>query len=751
MIRILLTLFIFVLASSAKAGVYELLSQGSYRLYKGSCSQLDEAQATPKLAETAQQCLQPFYPQIPSTMNVEDKFFALLSKKSQENLICQRAKLDFLTNDPEKFIPKARMMIELRKQLGQLTAKMTLHKAKLHSRPKWEGGALIPDEKYIELENSIRQTAAALAAAKASIPMSNFPGLIDAIESYALIPDQRKMTDFIWSVRFKLNASSAQLSQADQKPLPRHIKEELMSDPALYQQLFAKKPELQKDLEPLICQMDAKYGFGAKARDVNLFLGSFLTAGGLALRGWSIGGQAIAAGATQARAAGMISQSAMRITQAASVGLGSLQIYQSLDRACFQNTTLTLMNDCSSPESVMKQIEQDSCVLNVLLTALVVDMNMGGLTAKAVKKYLLSSNLPPPPSAPTRMSLNEVEQAFAKLPKGETHAFPTTGIEVEMLIPRFISTNRIVKNLQEVIVQNGGKIENVVGSTIHYIKDGKTQTLSLKRDGSVHRSAWYRDGELVSGIIDSESEAKLYLDAVDRLKKLGARPHRSAGLHVHSGLPELTVEESVAVQEAFRQIEGKLVQNFRQYINRKKFAGSVDEVDSFRLSEMARRFPGGNLAVTMERAHYAFDRYRNLNLQSIRAHGTGEIRLFNSTLDRKSIEFMRNLSGSFFQAVRNRDPKLLDYYKRLGQGESFEMRNLSEAIGMKYSAPEVEKIMASLTAEARKYAGRDSRHRAELLEAMTVTGGGTFAVFIAMGAVSHIFDDEKSFYSRQFF
>lgn len=182
----------------------------------------------------------------------------------------------------------------------------------------------------------------------------------------------------------------------------------------------------------------------------------------------------------------------------------------------------------------------------------------------------------------------------------------------------------------------------------------------VKSDGSLSGgNGW----EVVSPVLAGESGIEAVRTACRVLTRLGAKPNRSCGMHVHHEARDLTVAAVKAVARTWSAQQGLidgLVSPSRRgadasYYCRPLTTGDLTRINSIRdLRSLAR-----------------LDRYRSLNLASYGRHGTIEIRQHQGTCDpEKVVSWIR-----FGQAIIDtakvegeiaRQPRVRDLFARLG-------------------------------------------------------------------------------------
>lgn len=277
---------------------------------------------------------------------------------------------------------------------------------------------------------------------------------------------------------------------------------------------------------------------------------------------------------------------------------------------------------------------------------------------------------------------------------------PKVGIEIEGWSPVNIDRKTLAKAIEiELLKRNPDLKINIASSPnflsggadgvdLTYTKDGYKYTYKLVNDVSIKHPSDTLATELVSPKIRTQHDLDDFKAVVGSLRKVGFTPEPlSSGTHVHVDFFDPTGAEAATLSEVFRSIEDDVVKRFGQTESRKTYAtktvnGVVDvakESPKFSIEEYAQ----------------GIRRYHTLNLQSLFEHGTVEFRLFNSTLNTEAIETMVDFSQKLVRAVREQDPRLLNY---MYSTKKPTLNGLAGALGLKLSGD--TRILKQIVAEA---------------------------------------------------
>ncbi len=195
------------------------------------------------------------------------------------------------------------------------------------------------------------------------------------------------------------------------------------------------------------------------------------------------------------------------------------------------------------------------------------------------------------------------------------------GIEIETVN---LSRERTAKVIQEVV---GGRVSdtNVIAA------DGRIW--KAMRDGSlpgIH-------AEVVSPILTYNDIPQLQ-NVIRALRQAGARPHSSAGIHIHVDAAAFNTKQLTNLSKIIYKQEEILIRALG--ISQSRLNRYTRRTDSRFINEINRQKPQTRRqlaqiwydSTNINRGHYDQSRYRILNLHSVFNGQTVEIRAFESTL-----------------------------------------------------------------------------------------------------------------------
>lgn len=155
-------------------------------------------------------------------------------------------------------------------------------------------------------------------------------------------------------------------------------------------------------------------------------------------------------------------------------------------------------------------------------------------------------------------------------------------------------------------------------------------TWRVKTDGSLSGGSGRHGLEIVSPILSGENGYDQIARACGVLQRLGAKPNRTCGMHVHHGVSDLGIED-------FKRLVASWTDN----------QGVID-----RLVSASRRHGGSSYCRRLTSAerqrimalrdlrsisYHTVDRYRTLNVQAYTRYGTVEIRQHQGTVEADKI------------------------------------------------------------------------------------------------------------------
>jgi len=211
----------------------------------------------------------------------------------------------------------------------------------------------------------------------------------------------------------------------------------------------------------------------------------------------------------------------------------------------------------------------------------------------------------------------------------------TFGIEIEM-------TGITREKAAKVITAHFGTQARHTGGTYDAweASDNADRIWKIVRDSSIEASCDAEKTEFVSPICQWD-DIETVQELVRALRKAGAKPHPSCGIHVHIGRGTHTPKTLRNLVNIVNAKEDLLTEALQ--ISRNRRDRWCREVDPTFLDRLNRRKPTRDADFARlwyddqrwerrARTHYDDTRYRLLNLHSTYQKGTIEFRAFNSTL-----------------------------------------------------------------------------------------------------------------------
>lgn len=214
----------------------------------------------------------------------------------------------------------------------------------------------------------------------------------------------------------------------------------------------------------------------------------------------------------------------------------------------------------------------------------------------------------------------------------------TFGVELELIFPSGHNRGTITAALEA---------EGVTGWRV-------------KSDGSLSGgNGW----EVVSPVLSGEQGIETVRKACRVLTRLGAKPNRSCGLHVHHGARDLTVAAVKALARTWHANQGiidGLVSPSRRGANSSYYCRPLSSTDLTRIE-----------SIRDLRSLSRLDRYRSLNLASYGRHGTVEVRQHQGTCDaEKVVSWIRFgqalIDTAITQGATDRQSRVRDLFDRMG-------------------------------------------------------------------------------------
>ncbi len=291
--------------------------------------------------------------------------------------------------------------------------------------------------------------------------------------------------------------------------------------------------------------------------------------------------------------------------------------------------------------------------------------------------------------------------------------WPTIGFELEGVIPgrdREDAFNRLYDVIKKDIVRKmySGRevlLENYKFETrrgeprqgtrlkVQGSKRIKDVEWHVKDDGSIVPPEGYIGMELVSPVLRGRREIRWSYGWIVALAKNGLQPEpNSAAFQVHAGFTDsgplekdvvtspTVVAETMVMMLVFSKIEKELMALYGTAPSRQKFTMPTPQ-EVIEVVE-AGRVDLKNTVLSQFLDHYFEYRYWGLNFKALFQFGTVELRIANSTTNIPEIESLVDLIGKLTQAVRSKNPKLIDLLKS-HIAEDIPVRELAEVLDLK--------------------------------------------------------------------
>ncbi|RYZ82583.1 MAG: hypothetical protein EOP06_21445, partial [Proteobacteria bacterium] len=282
-------MFVFV-PSTVVAGLGTFLAKASYSVWNEKCPEViatKEKPANPMLARSCARgatSLAQFAVMQSSMGEIsENAFFGLLAQKRHEQFTCTDTQLRDLTSSETKidtFVKdfdakltllgqEKRRMLELKKTIG--FDKVAAREYELSS---FRAAALIQSLTYTDLKPMQDTVSLVVAQYETYDPsrMEDYSKHSQKLIRRALLESQKSITQTQAVLREGATSIGSSLSDS--------LKESLAQDKQLIEETWRDQPAIQKELIPLACHVDAKYGKGAVSRDNSVLVGSLLLSAG---------------------------------------------------------------------------------------------------------------------------------------------------------------------------------------------------------------------------------------------------------------------------------------------------------------------------------------------------------------------------------------------------------------------------------------------------------------------------------------
>lgn len=235
----------------------------------------------------------------------------------------------------------------------------------------------------------------------------------------------------------------------------------------------------------------------------------------------------------------------------------------------------------------------------------------------------------------------------------------TFGIEIEMTgIARRDAANVIANHFGSIVEYRGG------GYDLRIVRDDQGREWKVMRDASINAPE-DKKCEFVSPICRWE-DIELVQALVRKLRKAGAKPDASCGIHVHVGRGQhtpATLRTLMNIMAAKEDLIAMALKIEPSRLNRwckKVDQGTLRKVNAQRPAtddDFAKVWYGTENAYALERCkgeHYHESRYHMLNLHAVFQKGTIEFRMFNSSMHageiKADIQFAMAISNAALTA-----------------------------------------------------------------------------------------------------
>ena len=235
----------------------------------------------------------------------------------------------------------------------------------------------------------------------------------------------------------------------------------------------------------------------------------------------------------------------------------------------------------------------------------------------------------------------------------ETMRDQTFGLEVEMVISR--------EKAAKIVAEHFGTEARYAGGAYAAwkVRDQSGRTWLLERDASIDAPEEHKC-EFVTPICRWE-DIETVQELIRKLRKAGAKAHRSCGIHVHIGLGDHTPQTLRNLVNIINAHEDLLTYSLAISPERRgHWCRPVDQDFLARLNRIKPKTPERLAQLWYDdrdwqshaRSHYDYSRYHLLNLHAVWQKGTIEFRAFNSTLHAGEIKsYIQLCLAVSFQAL----------------------------------------------------------------------------------------------------
>lgn len=292
-------------------GLFEYLATASYRMTHAECSAFNNLGVAQQLAAagTERNCpsLYNISPATPANVlkkASEKLFFDLSRVELKEKILCEQTRinrvfnplrgndeLQILAKDIEDKVP---VLNELDREIEKRISRFQVIYGNLPKNPNIR--KLSPKDAKLkaqaeQLNNEIKQLMFGRQSVLESIPFSRHPEFakyIDGLTEKSLQDKEKFHAGLKIAAEKVLKSFEGDLekiSRMEKNPeaeAPREFKERVAQNPEFIEHVLARNKINPKEFQSLRCEIDAKYGSGAEARDMIGTVASMLATGGTA-------------------------------------------------------------------------------------------------------------------------------------------------------------------------------------------------------------------------------------------------------------------------------------------------------------------------------------------------------------------------------------------------------------------------------------------------------------------------------------
>lgn len=278
----------------------------------------------------------------------------------------------------------------------------------------------------------------------------------------------------------------------------------------------------------------------------------------------------------------------------------------------------------------------------------------------------------------------------------KTQIPPTTiGIEVEGSFLDRYSYRDFANHLAELLASNPDFRQinirrKVIAKSESYVVAYRYRDFwyefGFKDDVSIYPRPHHASIEITSPILRFPEDFQFFNGALESFaNKFGLKSEpSSAGVHIHVGFPDAKAREVAGLSQLFAAIETEVTEHFQMKASRSHY---VMPTDTFVLDYLEKIDARAVSLVGL--LDNQIRRYHTLNLKSLERFGTVEFRLFNSTVDTGHINYYINFSRGLVEAVRQKDPRLIQYLRDHLNAGDLKLVDLAKALDLDIGSPEI--------------------------------------------------------------